>query len=169
LTHNRLYQAFYGLMVCPWYAYSQTMISEVSPLPQMYVLFSWHIMLSNLQGVAKVLVLRALFGRTPLFFASWSSIKINSLSNPSAGWEDVGVHWSICVFGYHYWLGRKQQYALCIFIRTVRRFYTNTNPSKVCSVLTLNDCTVEHSAPYFYIWWMSRRVERSARSSSSLK
>ena len=33
----RLYQAYYGLMVCPWYAYSQTMISEVSPLPQMYV------------------------------------------------------------------------------------------------------------------------------------
>lgn len=32
----RLYQVFYGLMVCPWYAYSQTMISEVSPLPQMY-------------------------------------------------------------------------------------------------------------------------------------
>lgn len=34
--HSRLYQVFYGLMVCPWYAYSQTMISEVSPLPQMY-------------------------------------------------------------------------------------------------------------------------------------
>ncbi|KAJ8587711.1 MFS general substrate transporter [Rhizopogon salebrosus TDB-379] len=31
-----LYQVFYGLMVCPWYAYSQTMISEVSPLPQMH-------------------------------------------------------------------------------------------------------------------------------------
>ena len=35
---NRLYQAYYGLMVCPWYAYSQTMISEVSPLSQMYFL-----------------------------------------------------------------------------------------------------------------------------------
>ena len=33
----RLYQVYYSLMVCPWYAYSQTMISEVSPLPQMYV------------------------------------------------------------------------------------------------------------------------------------
>ncbi|KAF8501561.1 autophagy-related protein 22-like protein [Russula emetica] len=30
-----LYQAFYGLLVCPWYAFSQTMICEVSPLPQM--------------------------------------------------------------------------------------------------------------------------------------
>ncbi|KAJ6624092.1 vacuole effluxer Atg22 like-domain-containing protein [Mycena sp. CBHHK59/15] len=35
-----VYQAFYGLMVCPWYAYSQTMISEVSPLPQMFLFFA---------------------------------------------------------------------------------------------------------------------------------
>ncbi|KIY62022.1 hypothetical protein CYLTODRAFT_459347 [Cylindrobasidium torrendii FP15055 ss-10] len=35
-----LYQTFYGLLVCPWYAYSQTMISEVSPLPQMFLFFA---------------------------------------------------------------------------------------------------------------------------------
>ncbi|EGN98810.1 hypothetical protein SERLA73DRAFT_181460 [Serpula lacrymans var. lacrymans S7.3] len=35
-----LYQVFYGLMVCPWYAYSQTMISEVSPLAQMFLFFA---------------------------------------------------------------------------------------------------------------------------------
>ncbi|KAK2460955.1 hypothetical protein APHAL10511_007425 [Amanita phalloides] len=35
-----LFQAFYGLMVCPWYAYSQTMISEVSPQPQMFLFFA---------------------------------------------------------------------------------------------------------------------------------
>ncbi|SJL09804.1 related to autophagy protein (Atg22) [Armillaria ostoyae] len=35
-----LYQAFYGLLVCPWYAYSQTMISEVSPLSQMFLFFA---------------------------------------------------------------------------------------------------------------------------------
>ncbi|KAG1821615.1 autophagy-related protein 22-like protein [Suillus subaureus] len=35
-----LYQVFYGLMVCPWYAYSQTMISEVSPLSQMFLFFA---------------------------------------------------------------------------------------------------------------------------------
>jgi MFS-type transporter involved in bile tolerance (Atg22 family) len=29
------YQAFYGLLVCPWYAYSQTMIAEVVPMEQM--------------------------------------------------------------------------------------------------------------------------------------
>jgi len=35
-----LYQGYYGLLVCPWYAYSQTMICEVSPLPQMFLFFS---------------------------------------------------------------------------------------------------------------------------------
>ncbi|KAJ3720826.1 MFS general substrate transporter [Lentinula guzmanii] len=34
------YQVFYGVLVCPWYAYSQTMISEVSPLPQMFLFFA---------------------------------------------------------------------------------------------------------------------------------
>jgi len=34
------YQVFYGLMICPWYAYSQTMISEVSPLSQMFLFFA---------------------------------------------------------------------------------------------------------------------------------
>lgn len=34
------YQAYYGFAVCPWYAYSQTMISEVSPLPQMFLFFA---------------------------------------------------------------------------------------------------------------------------------
>ncbi|PPR02628.1 hypothetical protein CVT24_002199 [Panaeolus cyanescens] len=34
------YQVFYGFFVCPWYAYSQTMISEVSPLPQMFLFFA---------------------------------------------------------------------------------------------------------------------------------
>ncbi|KAK0204936.1 autophagy-related protein 22-like protein [Desarmillaria ectypa] len=35
-----LYQIFYGLLVCPWYSYSQTMVSEVSPLPQMFLFFA---------------------------------------------------------------------------------------------------------------------------------
>ncbi|KAL7279297.1 hypothetical protein ACG7TL_007138 [Trametes sanguinea] len=38
LSHSS--HAYYGLMVCPWYAYSQTMISEVSPLPQMFLFFA---------------------------------------------------------------------------------------------------------------------------------
>ncbi|KAI0707224.1 MFS general substrate transporter [Earliella scabrosa] len=35
-----LYHAYVGLMVVPMYAYSQTMVSEVSPLPQMFLFFA---------------------------------------------------------------------------------------------------------------------------------
>lgn len=33
-------QAYYGLVVCPWYAYSQTMISEVTPPGQEFLFFA---------------------------------------------------------------------------------------------------------------------------------
>ena len=46
-SSRRLYQAYYSLMVCPWYAYSQTMISEVSPLPQMCVLYPSFLLLNS--------------------------------------------------------------------------------------------------------------------------
>lgn len=35
-----LYQAFYGLLVCPWYSYSQIMISEVTPRGREFLFFS---------------------------------------------------------------------------------------------------------------------------------
>jgi len=34
------FQAFGGVMISPWYSYGQTMISEVSPLSQMFLFFS---------------------------------------------------------------------------------------------------------------------------------
>ncbi|KAK3113140.1 hypothetical protein LTR53_009849 [Teratosphaeriaceae sp. CCFEE 6253] len=34
------YQVFYGLFVCPWYSYSQTMISEVTPRGKEFLFFS---------------------------------------------------------------------------------------------------------------------------------
>ncbi|KAG8761940.1 hypothetical protein FRC11_012091 [Ceratobasidium sp. 423] len=34
------YQAFYGVLVCPWYAYSQTMISEVVPKGKEFLFFA---------------------------------------------------------------------------------------------------------------------------------
>lgn len=43
-SHNKwevwVYQAFYGLFVCPWYSYSQTMISEVTPRGKEFLFFS---------------------------------------------------------------------------------------------------------------------------------
>ncbi|KAF2718859.1 MFS general substrate transporter [Polychaeton citri CBS 116435] len=35
-----VYQVFYGLFVCPWYSYSQTMISEVTPRGKEFLFFS---------------------------------------------------------------------------------------------------------------------------------
>jgi MFS-type transporter involved in bile tolerance (Atg22 family) len=35
-----LYQAFYGLFVCPWYSYSQIMISSVTPRGHEFLFFS---------------------------------------------------------------------------------------------------------------------------------
>lgn len=34
------YQAYYGLFVCPWYAYGQTMIAEVTPKGSEFLFFS---------------------------------------------------------------------------------------------------------------------------------
>lgn len=35
-----LYQVFYGIWICPWYSYSQTMISEVTPRGKEFLFFS---------------------------------------------------------------------------------------------------------------------------------
>jgi MFS-type transporter involved in bile tolerance (Atg22 family) len=35
-----LYQVVFGLLIGPWYIFSQTMIFEVSPLPQVFLFFS---------------------------------------------------------------------------------------------------------------------------------
>lgn len=35
-----LYQVYYGLFVCPWYSYSQIMISEVTPRGREFLFFS---------------------------------------------------------------------------------------------------------------------------------
>jgi MFS-type transporter involved in bile tolerance (Atg22 family) len=35
-----LYQVYYGLFVCPWYAYSFTMVSEVTPRGKEFLFFS---------------------------------------------------------------------------------------------------------------------------------
>lgn len=36
----QLYQVYYGLVVCPWYSYSQIMISEVTPRGHEFLFFS---------------------------------------------------------------------------------------------------------------------------------
>lgn len=65
----RLYRVFYGLMVCPWCAYSQTMISEASPSSNVcfFPLYSaWS-------------VLRCCFLRRFLYFSLFSVVNIHSI------------------------------------------------------------------------------------------
>lgn len=37
---EQLYQVYYGFLVCPWYSYSQIMISEVTPRGHEFLFFS---------------------------------------------------------------------------------------------------------------------------------
>nr|GAT54597.1 predicted protein [Mycena chlorophos] len=81
------YQAFYGLLVCPWYAYSQTMISEVSPLPQMFLFFA----------------LFSVVGKTSAFIGPFVSSAIITASNnndnmPFAFLFALGVFSTIFLF-----------------------------------------------------------------------
>jgi len=46
-----LYQGFAGLLASPWYAFSQTMICEVSPLPQMFLFFSLFFVIGKTSAV----------------------------------------------------------------------------------------------------------------------
>ncbi|KAH9944825.1 MFS general substrate transporter [Amylocystis lapponica] len=78
-----LYQAYYGLMVCPWYAYSQTMISEVSPLPQMFLFFA----------------LFSVVGKTSAFIGPFVSSAIITASGNNDNYPFVFL-FSLCGFLY---------------------------------------------------------------------
>lgn len=85
-------------MVCPWYAYSQTMISEVSPLPQMYV-SRLHALRRHTDAPWQVLVLRAVLCGTSvsrLFTRSWLTFM------HVVGRQDIRIHRPVCLFrDYH--------------------------------------------------------------------
>jgi MFS-type transporter involved in bile tolerance (Atg22 family) len=64
-----LYQVYYGLFVCPWYSYSQTMISEVTPRGKEFLFFS----------------LFSIMGKTSAFVGPIvSSAIIDAVNQPSA-------------------------------------------------------------------------------------
>ena len=141
-------------MVCPWYAYSQTMISEVSPLPQMCVPrppspfpHSLHPSRTDVTG-AQVPLLRALLGRG----------------------QDVGVYRPARVVRDHHRVGQQRQLPVRLSVHPVRpvssslppllSFFSPLSPSYVlfpcflfCSVLLCSACfgpLLSHSpAPSF--------------------
>ncbi|KAH8691758.1 autophagy-related protein 22-like protein [Phaeosphaeriaceae sp. PMI808] len=86
------YQAFYGLLVCPWYSYSQTMISEVTPPGKEFLFFSLFSIIGKTSAFIGPLVSSAIIDETgnnssPFYF-------LFSLSVASCVWlyffVDVG-------------------------------------------------------------------------------
>lgn len=64
-SHRQAYQAFYGLFVCPWYSYSQTMISEVTPRGREFLFFSLFSIIGKTSSFIGPLVSSAIIDASP--------------------------------------------------------------------------------------------------------
>jgi MFS-type transporter involved in bile tolerance (Atg22 family) len=60
-----VYQAFYGLVVCPWYSYSQIMISEVTPRGHEFLFFSLFSIIGKTSSFIGPLVSSAIIDASP--------------------------------------------------------------------------------------------------------
>lgn len=60
-----LYQAFYGLFVCPWYSYSQILISSVTPPGHEFLFFSLFSIIGKTSSFIGPLVSSAIIDATP--------------------------------------------------------------------------------------------------------
>ncbi|RAO70074.1 uncharacterized protein BHQ10_006086 [Talaromyces amestolkiae] len=60
-----LYQAYYGLFVCPWYSYSQIMISEVTPRGKEFLFFSLFSIIGKTSSFIGPIVSSAIIDATP--------------------------------------------------------------------------------------------------------
>ncbi len=60
-----LYQAFYGLFVCPWYSYSQILISSVTPRGHEFLFFSLFSIIGKTSSFIGPLVSSAIIDATP--------------------------------------------------------------------------------------------------------
>ncbi|KAK5552630.1 hypothetical protein LTR46_009368 [Exophiala xenobiotica] len=65
-----LYQTIYGLFVCQWYAYSQTMISEVTPRGKEFLFFSLYSIVGKTSAFIGPLVSSAIIDASPTGNAS---------------------------------------------------------------------------------------------------
>lgn len=59
------YQAFYGFFVCPWYSYSQIMISEVTPRGKEFLFFSLFSIIGKTSSFIGPFVSSAIIDRSP--------------------------------------------------------------------------------------------------------
>lgn len=60
-----VYQVYYGLFVCPWYSYSQIMISEVTPRGREFLFFSLFSIIGKTSSFIGPLVSSAIIDATP--------------------------------------------------------------------------------------------------------
>ncbi len=60
-----LYQTIYGLFVCPWYSYSQIMISEVTPRGKEFLFFSLFSIIGKTSSFIGPLVSSAIIDASP--------------------------------------------------------------------------------------------------------
>ncbi|GLI82301.1 hypothetical protein PoHVEF18_010737 [Penicillium ochrochloron] len=60
-----VYQAFYGLFICPWYSYSQIMISEVTPRGHEFLFFSLFSIIGKTSSFIGPLVSSAIIDASP--------------------------------------------------------------------------------------------------------
>ncbi|KAL4957133.1 autophagy-related protein 22-like protein [Aspergillus filifer] len=88
------YQAFYGLFVCPWYSYSQIMISEVTPRGHEFLFFSLFSIIGKTSSFIGPLVSSAIIDRDAHHNSSTPFYFLFALSVVSAGvlgfWLDLG-------------------------------------------------------------------------------
>ncbi|KAI4106862.1 MAG: hypothetical protein LQ339_002834 [Xanthoria mediterranea] len=86
-----LYQAFYGLLVCPWYSYSQIMISEVTPRGKEFLFFSLFSIVGKTSAFIGPLVSSAIIDASPSGNNSTPFYFLFALSAGSAVLLGVGV------------------------------------------------------------------------------
>ncbi|KAG9231206.1 putative autophagy protein [Amylocarpus encephaloides] len=97
-----LYQAFYGLCVCPWYSYSQIMISEVTPRGREFLFFSLFSIIGKTSSFIGPLVSSAIIDATPRGNNSTPFYFLAALS---------AVSCVVCIFGVDLEKSRREQEA----------------------------------------------------------
>ncbi|KAJ6002582.1 hypothetical protein N7451_005129 [Penicillium sp. IBT 35674x] len=86
-----VYQAFYGLLICPWYSYSQIMISEVTPRGYEFLFFSLFSIVGKTSSFIGPLVSSAIIDATPSGNVSAPFYFLFGLSLLSFGILVIGV------------------------------------------------------------------------------
>ncbi|KAJ5081777.1 hypothetical protein NUU61_010041 [Penicillium alfredii] len=86
-----VYQAFYGLFVCPWYSYSQIMISEVTPRGHEFLFFSLFSIIGKTSSFIGPIVSSAIIDASPSGNVSTPFYFLFALSVVSFGILVLGV------------------------------------------------------------------------------